>query len=156
MAPQRPGAAPARAARSGTCRGAEQDPHPPVESDPPRNPGGSGFSLPGNHDPADTTTFSTGQGLPDATSGEPSGATPHPRPVSRPHDPTTTARTPPVLVDHSVLRRFSAGRCAAHPTGHQFPETGPPRRRTPVTISFTSPKLTRKPLHRGPSRGHRT
>jgi len=44
-------------------------------------------------------------------------------------------------------------RCSAEPddarraatTGHQFPEPGLLERRAPPTISFTSPKLTRKP-----------
>lgn len=46
--------------------------------------------------------------------------------------------------------------CATHddarraaPTGHQFPQPGLLERRAPVTISFTSPKLTRKPPHPG-------
>ena len=37
---------------------------------------------------------------------------------------------------------------------HQFPQPGPLEKRTPATISFTSPKLSEKRLCQGPSRGH--
>ena len=53
-------------------------------------------------------------------------------------------------------RRFSAGRCAAHPPATHSPETGPPRRRTPGRDLFHEPEAHPKTAAPGSLPGHRT
>ena len=60
---------------------------------------------------------------------------------------------------HARRPGLSVIRCSTGPNhalsrtraSHQFPQPGLLERRTPATISFTSPKLTRKPSPPGPS-----
>ena len=91
--------------------------------------------------------------VPDRTP-EPSGATPHPRSVSRPHDPATTAARHPCLWIIRCSPVFSRP-LRGTPTGHPFPETGPPRRRTLGRDLFHEPEAHPKTAARGFLPGHR-
>jgi hypothetical protein len=70
----------------------------------------------------------------------------------------THSRSPTPRRTHAAQACKSSGAlptqshaASAPRASHQFPQTGLLERRSPATISFTSPKLTRKPSPPGPS-----